>query len=103
MIFHHLHRVDDHVVLFGNRLKHLLGVVGYLWPKDLLTILRNSDEMILEIVDRVLASSQGTHALTVPRFLAIGKPAFLPPASWGASSGSLVKLPGHRPGLLEQL
>ena len=95
MILHHLHRVDDHIVLFGNPLKHLLDVLGYLFCQDALSIFRNPYEMVFQIVNCMFASSQSTHALTVSRLLASGnsfpadrEPAFLPPASWGVSSGS---------------
>ena len=66
MIFHHLHRINDHVILLGNPYKQLLGAVDYLGRQDLLAILRNPDRMVIEIVDRMLASSQGTRALSVP-------------------------------------
>ena len=95
MILYYLHRVDDHIVLFGNPLENLFDVLGYLFCQDALSIFRNPYEMVFEIVNRMFASSQSTHALTVSRLLASGnsfpadtEPAFLPPASWGVSSGS---------------
>ena len=94
MILYYLHRVDDHIVLFGNPLKHLFDVLSYLFCQDALSIFRNPYEVVFEIVNRMFASSQSTHALTLSQPLADSnsypahkEPAFLPPASWGVSSG----------------
>ncbi len=72
MILHHLHRVDDHIVLFGNPLKHLFDVLSYLFCQDALSIFRNPYEMVFEIMYRMFASSQRAHALNVSRLLASG-------------------------------
>lgn len=73
MIFHDIHRVDDHVILLGNPLEHQLGVFSYLLGEDSLAVFRNPHEMVFEFVDRVFASSKGTHALTLQRSLTFGK------------------------------
>ena len=69
--------------------------LSYLFCQDALSIFRNPYEMVFEIVYRMFASSQSAHALNVSPLLASGnsypadrEPAFLPPASWGVSSGS---------------
>ena len=101
MIFHNLHCIDDQIILLSNPFKHLLGIFSNFFCQDSLTVLRNPHKMVLEIVDCMLASSQSTHASTVPLSLPLEKreptdqeSAFLPPASWGASSGNAVKLIG---------
>ncbi len=56
----------------------------------------------------MLTSSKGAHALTLSQPIPGRKPAFLPPASWGASGGNLVKgvtirdfVPGDAPRMAE--
>ena len=78
MIFYNLHLIDHHPILLGNPCEHQLGVLSYLLGQDSLPIFRNPHKMVLEIIDRVLASPQGAHALTVHGFLHLASKGSLP-------------------------
>ena len=69
MVFHNLHLVDDHAVLLGNPCQHQLSVLSYFLGQDSLPVFRNPHEMVFEVIDRMLTSSQRAHTLTAHGFL----------------------------------
>ena len=57
MIFLHIHRVDDQAIFLANPPKYLLGILGHFPHKYLLAILGNLDEVVLELINGMAASS----------------------------------------------
>jgi hypothetical protein len=99
MIFLHVQSVNHHIIRLCCPLQHILCMLRHLIHQNALPVFRRPNQVVLQIIDRVAASSYRTHCgFSLQRHLpnrnstrAFGAPAFLPPASWGASSGSLVR------------
>lgn len=57
MAFLHFHRVDDQAIFLANPPKYLLGILGHFSHEYLLAILGNPDEVVLDVIDGMAASS----------------------------------------------
>jgi len=88
MIRHHLKRINLHLITLCNTLKDLLQPFSNATLQDQLPVLRNPNEVILEVVHRVPSSLNRTHLLHTNSLIRLQRiSAFLPPASWGVSTG----------------
>ena len=88
MIRHHLKRINLHLVTLCNALKDLLQPFSNTTLQDQLAVLRNPNKVILEVVHRVPSSPNRAHLSHTNSFIRLRRiSAFLPPASWGVSTG----------------
>jgi len=68
MVFLHIQPVDDKAIFLANPPKYLLGILGHLSHEYLLAILGNPDEMVLDVIDGMAASSWCAHVLLLQYF-----------------------------------
>jgi len=88
MIRHHLKRINLHLITLCNTLKDLLQPFSNVTLQDQLPVLRNPNKVVLEVVHCVPSSLNWTHLLHTNSLIRIRRiSAFLPPASWGVSTG----------------
>ena len=63
MIFQRCHRIDDHVILPSNLLKHRPDIFGYLRFQDSPAAFPNPHQTAFEMADRMLALPHGTRVV----------------------------------------
>jgi hypothetical protein len=63
MIFQRCHRIDDHVILPGNLLKHRPGIFGCLRFQDSPAAFPNPHQTAFEMADRMPALPHGTRVV----------------------------------------
>ena len=89
MIRHYFKRINLHLVAFLNAVEDPLQTLRHKTFKDHPSILRNPNNVILEIVDSVFRTFDGTHLPDTNCHIRLRRiSAFLPPASCGVSSGA---------------
>jgi hypothetical protein len=90
VVRHHLKRVNLKLVALCNALENLLQTISHRTLQNQFAVLRNPDEVVLEVVHRVLGTLNRTHLpYTNSRIRLWRISAFLPPASWGVSQRRL--------------
>jgi hypothetical protein len=63
MIFQGYHRIDDHVMLPCDLLKHRTGIFGYLRLQDPPAAFPNPHQTAFEMTDRMLTSLHSTYVV----------------------------------------
>jgi len=88
MIRHHLKRINLHLITLCNALKDLLQPLSNTTLQDQLAVLRSPNKVILEVVHCVPSSPNRAHLSHTNSFIRLRRiSTFLPPASWGVSTG----------------
>jgi len=88
VIRHYLQRVNLHLIAFRDTLEDLLQTLSHRTFQNQFPVLRNPNKVVLEIVDCMLGSFDRAHLAYTNKQIRLQRiSAFLPPASWGVSSG----------------
>ena len=91
VVSHHLKCVNLKLIALCNTLENILQAIPYRTLQNHFTVLRNPNKVVLEVVHRMLATLNRAHLpYTNSRIHLRRISAFLPPASWGVSSGGFL-------------
>ena len=88
VIRHYFKRINLQFVAFRNTVEDLLQALSNRTFQNQFSVLRDPNKVVLEVVNRMLGSFDGAHSIYGNGRIRLRRiPAFLPPASWGVSSG----------------
>jgi hypothetical protein len=88
MIGSHFQGVNLQFIPFSDPVEDLSQTLSYRALQDELAVFRDPHEVVLEVIDGVFGTFDGTHPVYSNGRIRLRRiSAFLPPASWGVSSG----------------